>query len=197
VANEAPTAELKDVNLIDLFHPEAHGQPAVNHNRDIEAFPLLKRILERITGGPSPYKSPPDMGENRAGFGIVDDEACHAAAAQEIIRRYYNYACECAMGLVEQDTVQRSELIVKSAGLTVNDRAVVQHAHAAAAEAPGWGKGADGVFCGAALQLPDGRIITGKNSPQMHAAASLVLNAVKVLAEIPDRIHLLPPVITT
>ncbi len=197
VAYEAATAELKDVNLIDHFHLEAYGQPAVNYNRDIEAFPLLKRIIERITGQPSFYKSPTDMGVNRAGFGIVDDAACRAAAAQEIIRRYYNYACEYAMGLVEKDTVQRAELIMKSAGLSVTDRTVVQHAHAAAAEAPVRGKGADGVFCGAALLLPDGRIVTGKNSPQMHAAASLVLNTVKVLAEIPDRIHLLPPIITT
>ena len=197
VAYEAATAELKDVNLIDHFHLEAYGQSAVNYNRDIEAFPLLKRILERITGEPSLYKSPTDMGVNRAGYGIVDDGVCRAAAAQEIIRRYCSYACEYAMGLVEKDTVQRAELIMKSLGLSVNDRVVVQHAHAAAAEAPARGKGADGVFCGAALELSDGRIITGKNSPQMHAAASLVLNAIKVLADIPDSIHLLPPIITT
>ena len=101
------------------------------------------------------------------------------------------------MGLVEKDTVQRAELIMKSLGLSVNDRVVVQYAHAAAAEAPARGKGADGVFCGAALELPDGHIVTGKNSPLMHAAASLVLNAIKVLADIPDSIHLLPPIITT
>jgi uncharacterized protein (UPF0371 family) len=196
VAYEAATAELKDVNLIDHFHLEAYGQPAVNYNRDIEAFPLVKRIIERITGEASFYQSPTDMGVNRASYGIVDDGACRAAAAQEIIRRYYNYACEYAMGLVEKDTVQRSELIMKSLGLSVHDRVVVAHAHAAAAEAPARGKGADGVYCGAALQLPDDRIITGKNSPQMHAAASLVLNAVKVLADIPDGIHLLPPIIT-
>lgn len=197
VAYEAATAELKDVNLIDHFHLEASGQPAVNYNRDIEAFPLVKRIIERITGQASFYKSPTDMGVNRAGYGIVDDAVCRAAAAQEIIRRYYHYACEYAMGLVEKDTGQRSELIMKSLGLSASDRVVVAHAHAAAAETPARGKGADGIFCGAALQLADGRIITGKNSPQMHAAASLVLNAVKVLADIPDRIHLLPPIITT
>ncbi len=197
VAYEAATTELKDVNLIDHFHLEAYGQPAVNYNRDIEAFPLLKRIIERITGQPSFYKSPTDMGVNRAGFGIVDDAACRAAAAQEIIRRYYNYACEYAMGLVEKDTVQRSELIMKSLGLSPKDRVVVAHAHAAAAEAPARGKGVDGIYCGAALQLSDGRIVTGKNSPLMHAAASLVLNAAKVLADIPDHIYLLPPIITT
>jgi uncharacterized protein (UPF0371 family) len=196
VAYEAATAELEDVNLIDHFHLEAYGQAAVNYNRDIEAFPLLRRIIERITGEPSFYKSPTDMGVNRAGFGIVDDAVCRAAAAQEIVRRYYSYACEYAMGLVEKGTVQRAELIMKSLGLSVLDRAVVAPAHAAAAEAPALGKGADGIYCGAALQLPDGRIVTGKNSPQMHAASSLLLNAVKVLAGIPDSIHLLPPTVT-
>jgi uncharacterized protein (UPF0371 family) len=196
VAYEAATAELKDVNLIDHFHLEAYHQTAVNYNRDIEAFPLVRRIIERITGEPSFYKSPTDMGVNRAGVGIIDDAVCRAAAAQEIIRRYYNYACEYAMGLVDKETVQRSELIMKSMGLSTRDRVVVAHAHAAAAEAPGRGKGADGIYCGAAIQLPDGRIVTGKNSPLMHAAASLVLNACKLLADIPDRIHLLPPLVT-
>jgi len=197
VAYEAATAELRDVNLIDHFHLEAYGETAVNYNRDLEAFPLLRRIIERITGKPSFYKSPTDMGVNRAGFGIVDDGACRAAAAQEIIRRYYNYACEYAMGLVDRETVQRAEMIMHRLGLSTRDRVVVSHAHAAAAEAPAKGKGADGIFCGAAIQLADGRIVTGKNSPQMHAAASLVLNAIKALADIPDRIHLLPPLVTS
>jgi uncharacterized protein (UPF0371 family) len=196
VAYEAATAEMKDVNLIDHYHLEAYGQAAVNYNRDIDAFPLLRRIIERITGQPSFYKSPTDMGVNRAGFGIVDDATCRTAAAQEIIRRYYNYACEYAMGLVEKDTVQRAELIMRSLGLSVKDRIVVAHAHAAAAAATARGQGADGIYCAAAIELPDGRIVTGKNSPQMHAAASLILNAVKVLADIPDSIHLLPPLIT-
>jgi len=196
VAYEAATAELKDVNMIDHFHLEAYNQPAVNYNRDVEAFPLLKRIIERITGNPSFYKSPTDMGVNRAGFGIVDDAACRAAAAQEVIRRYFNYACEYAMGLVDKDTVQRIELLMENLGLTVNDRVVVRPAHEAAREAQARGKGSDGIFCGAAIELQDGRIVTGKNSPLMHAAASLVLNAVKALANIPDNIHLLPPLVT-
>ncbi len=195
VAYEAATAEMKDVNLIDHFHLEAYGQTAVNYNRDIEAFPLLRRIIESITGQPSFYKSPTDMGVNRAGLGIIDDDACRAAAAQEIIRRYYNYACEYAMGLVDKDTVQRAELIMKSLGLSVQDRVVVAHAHSATAVATECGKGVDGIYCGAAIELPDGRIVTGKNSPLMHAAASLILNAVKVLAGIPDTIHLLPPLV--
>ncbi len=196
VAYEAATAELKDVNLIDHFHLEAYGEAAVNYNRDLEAFPLLRRIIERITGEPSFYKSPTDMGVNRAGFGIVDDDACRAAAAQEIIRRYYSYACEYALGLVEKDTVERAELIMKGLGLKKTDRIVATHAHAAAAAGSAAGKGADGIYCGAAVELADGRVVTGKNSPQLHAASSLILNAVKVLAGIPDHQHLLPPAIT-
>jgi uncharacterized protein (UPF0371 family) len=196
VAYEAATAELNDVNLIDHFHLEAYQQPAVNYNRDLEAFPLLRRIIERITGQPSFYKSPTDMGVNRAGFGITDDDACRRAASQEIIRRYYNYACEYAMGLVNEAAVQRVELLMKNLGLKPADRPVVQPAHEAARQAEANGKGSDGFFCAAALQLMDGRIVTGKNSPLMHAAASLILNAIKLLANIPDNIHLLPPLVT-
>ena len=197
VAYEAATAELKDVNMIDHFHLDAYQQASVNYNRDIEAFPLLKRILERITGKPSFYKSPTDMGVNRAGVGIVDDAACRAAASQEVIRRYFNYACEYAMGLVDKDTVQRVELLMKDLNLRVVDRVVVPAAQAAAAGAQAAGKGNDGIFCGAAIELKDGRIVTGCNSPLMHAASSVVLNTVKILAGIPDTIHLLPPIVTT
>jgi uncharacterized protein (UPF0371 family) len=196
VAYEAATAELKDVNLIDHFHLEAYAQAAVNYNRDIEAFPLLHRILERITGQPSFYRSPTDMGVNRAALGIIDDAACRSAARQEIIRRYFNYACEYAMGLVERDPMERVQLIMRNLGLTATDRVVVEPARAAARLAQAGGKGSDGFFCGAALELKDGRVVTGKNSPLMHAASSLVLNAVKTLANIPDGIHLLPMNVT-
>ena len=196
VAYEAATAELKDVNLNDHFHLEAYGQSAVNYNRDIEAFPLLRRIIERITEKPSFYKSPTDMGVNRAGFGIVDDAACRAAARQEIIRRYFSYACEYAMGLVERDSVERVELLMRNFGLSAGDRVVVSPAQEAARQAPACGKGSNGFFCGAAIELKDGRIVTGKNSPLMHAASSLVLNAVKTLANIPENIHLLPTNVT-
>jgi uncharacterized protein (UPF0371 family) len=196
VAYEAATTELKDVNLIDHFHLDAYGQPAVNYNRDIEAFPLLRRIIERITGQPSFYKSPTDMGVNRAGFGIVGDAACRVAARQEIIRRYFNYACEYAMGLVERDSVERVELIMRNLGLSATDLKVVAPAQEAARQAPACGKGSDGFFCGAAIELKDGRIVTGKNSPLMHAASSLVLNAAKLLANIPEAIHLLPTSVT-
>jgi uncharacterized protein (UPF0371 family) len=197
VAYEAATAELKDVNLIDHFHLEAYGQQAVNYNRDLEAFPLLRRIIERITGEPSFYKSPTDMGVNRAGFGIIDDAACREASKQEIIRRYYSYACEYAMGLVDKDTVHRVEMLLNTHGLSTKDRKVVAHAKEVAKAGQEAGKGRDGICCGAAIELKDGRIVTGKNSPHMHAAASLVLNTVKLLAEIPDNMHLLPPIIMT
>jgi len=196
VAYEAATAELRDVNLIDHFHLAAHGQPAVNYNRDIEAFPLVRRILDRINDRPSGYKSPTDMGVNRAGFGIVDDAACRAAARQEIIRRYFNYACEYAIGLVDRETVDRVELLMREHGLTPADRVVVSPAHAAARQAQARGKGCDGFYCGAAIELKDGRIITGMNSPLLHAVSSLILNAIKTLAAIPDQIHLLPPLVT-
>lgn len=196
LAYEAATAELRDVNLIDHYHLDAYGQKAVNYNRDLEAFPLLRHILERITGQPSLYQSPTDMGVNRAGYAIVDDQVCRQAARQEIIRRYYNYACEYAVGLVDREVVNRVELIMRDLNLTTADRPVVAPAHAAAQEAQVQGKGSDGFFCGAAIQLRDGRIVTAKNSPLLHAASSLTLNAIKTLAGIPDHIHLLPPLVT-
>ena len=194
VAYEAATADLQDCNMIDPFHLEAYGQTAVNYNRDIEVFPVLRRILARITGDPR-YKSPTDMGVNRAGFGIVDDDAVRLAAKQEVIRRYFRYRCEQVMGFVGKDTVQKAELLLSELGLEPEDRSVVAPARRAAAEAQAAGKGHDGIFCGTAVELPDGSIVTGKNSPQMHAASSLVLNAAKRLAGIPDQIHLLSPAV--
>ncbi len=193
VAYEAATAELRDVNQLDHFHLEAYNERAVNYNRDLEAFPLLKRILEKITGEPSCYRSPTDMGVNRAGFGIVDDGVVRAAGEQEIIRRYYRYACEHVMGLVDAEAVHRIERMMDDLALRPESRRVVEPARAAAAAAERDGKGNDGIFCGAAIELPDGSIVTGCNSPLMHAAASLVLNAAKRLAGLPDDMHLLPP----
>jgi uncharacterized protein (UPF0371 family) len=193
VAYEAATADLRDVNMIDHFHLEAYNERTVNYNRDIEAFPLLKRIIERITGAPSFYRSPTDMGVNRAGFGIVDDDVVREAATQEVIRRYFRYACEFAMGLTDKETVQRLELLMDDLGVEAEDRGVVKPARLAALEAQRQGKACDGISCGAAIELKDGTIITGKSSSLMHAASSLVLNATKHLAGIPDNIHLLPP----
>ncbi len=122
IAYESATADLRDFNLVDPFHLEAYGQTAVNYNRDVEIFPVLRRILERILGK-APYKSPTDMGVNRAGFGIVDDEAVRDAAKQEAIRRYYRSACEYLMGFVNTDTVQRTELLMEEMGVGARDRA--------------------------------------------------------------------------
>jgi uncharacterized protein (UPF0371 family) len=193
VAYEAATADLKDLNVIDHFHLEAYGKQTVNYNRDVEAFPLLRRIIERITGEPSFYKSPTDMGVNRAGFGIVDDDLVREAATQEVIRRYFRYSCERAVGVAEKKTQERVDLLMDELGVVPEDRRVVRPARQAGAEAEANGKGNRGVFCGAAIELQDGTIITGKNSPLMHAPSALVLNAAKHLAEIPDRMHLLPP----
>jgi uncharacterized protein (UPF0371 family) len=193
VAYEAATADIGDFNLIDPFHLEAYGRSAVNYNRDVEVFPVLERILERITGQAAVYRSPTDMGCNAAGFGIVDDEVCRDAAKQELIRRYFRYSCEYVMGFAERETVQRAELLMKELGLKPEDRRVVAAAREAAREAVAKGKGNRGIFVGAALELRDGGIVTGKNSPLMHAASSLVLNAVKRLAGIPDQIPLLSP----
>ena len=196
VAYEAATAELKDVNLIDHFHLEAHDERAVNYNRDVEAFPLLRRIIERITGEASFYESPTDMGVNRAGFGIVDDDAVREAGEQEIVRRYFRYACEALIGLVERDSVQRIELLMDDLGLRPESRPVVEPARQAAQQAESKGKGADGIFCGAAIELADGTLVTGSNSPLMHAAASLFLNTSKQLAGIPRDMDLLPASVT-
>ncbi len=196
VAYEAATADIGDFNLIDPFHLEAYDKKAINYNRDVEVFPVLKRILEKITGDESFYKSPTDMGVNRAGFAITDDEAAQEAAKQEVIRRYFRYRCEYVMGFADKETVQRVELLIKDFGLETEYRRVVGPARGAAIEARERNKGNEGIFCGAAVELKDGTIITGNNSPFLHAASSLVLHAIKHLAEIPAKIKLLPPNIT-
>jgi len=192
VAYEAATADLRDFSLVDPFHLQAHGETAINYNRDVDAFPLLKRILEKITGAESVYQSPTDMGVNRAGFAIVDDEAVQAAAKQEVIRRYFRYACEYAMGLADKGAVQRVELLMGELGVDASGRRVVEPARRAAADAAEKG-GHHGICCGAALELPDGTVVTGRNSALMHSSSSLVLNAAKQLARIPDELHLLSP----
>jgi uncharacterized protein (UPF0371 family) len=196
VAYEAATADLRDFNIIDPFHLEAYGETAINYNRDVDAFPLLRRIIEKITGKTSFYKSPTDMGVNRAGFGIVDDAAVQHAATQEVIRRNFRYSCEYAMGLCDHETVERSCLIMEELGAKPEDRPVVAPACQASERARERGKGNEGIFCGAAIELPDGSIVTGSNSPLMHAASALVLNAVKQLAGIPEGLLLLPANIT-
>jgi uncharacterized protein (UPF0371 family) len=192
VAYEAATADLGDINLIDPFHLETYGKAAVNYNRDVEVFPVLKRILERLTGTESVFKSPTDMGVNRASLGIVDDDVVKEAARQEIIRRYFRYRCEYAMGFVDRETEQRAELLMEELNLKPEDRRVVKPAREAAQEAFQKDKGNKGIFCGAAIELSDGTIIRGNNSALLHASSSLILKAVKKLAGIPDQIPLLP-----
>ncbi len=192
VAYESATADLRDINMIDSHHLEAYNEKTVNYNRDVEAFPLLRRIIEKITGRPCIYKSPTDMGVNKAGFGIVDDEVVRKASIQEIIRRYFRYSCEYAMGVTDKGTVERAELIMKEIGATPEDRPVVLPARKASEDACISGKGNAGIFCGAALELADGTLLTGRNSQTMHAASCLILNAAKYLAGIPATIDLIP-----
>jgi uncharacterized protein (UPF0371 family) len=151
------------------------------------------RILTSIKGNDSIYRSPTDMGVNRAGFGIFDDSIVRLAAEQEVIRRYFRYSCEYALGLANRETVNRVELLLGDLGVRPEDRSVVAPARSAALDAEQSGKGHQGFFCGAAMELANGSIVVGKNSPLMHAASSLLLNALKKLADIPDHIPLIAP----
>ena len=196
IAYEAATADLRDFNQIDPFHLENYKETTINYNRDVEVFPVVKRILERITGSKSVYQSPTDMGVNKVGFAITDDDAVQDAAKMEVIRRYLRCNCEYVMGFVDKGAVQRVNLLMNELGISVSDRNVVGKANEALADAEEEHKGNEGIFCGAAIEIADGTLIKGNNSPLMHAASSLVINAIKHLADIPDKIHLLPNNIT-
>jgi uncharacterized protein (UPF0371 family) len=196
VAYEAATADIEDYNLVDPFHLSKYNETAINYNRDVESFPILKLMLSKIYAQNSNlpmYNSPTDMGVNRAGFGIVEDKTVQDAAKQELIRRYFRYNSEYLLGVEKKQTVDRVTLLMDELAVKITDRLVVQAARRTAEEAENTDKGNDGVYCAAAIQLNDGQIVTGKNSKLMHAASSLVLNAVKVLAHIPDQILLLSP----
>ena len=183
LAYEAATADLNDVNMIDPFHLEAYGETTINYNRDVEIFPVVSAMFEKIMGS-CPYKSPTDMGVNMAGFGIVDDEAVRDAAKQEIIRRYYHTLCQKRQGTAGDDQILKLELLMKQAGVTIDDRAVVS---AANIKAETTGEPA------AAIQLPDGRVLTGRTSTLLGASSALLLNALKALAGIPDEVQLISP----
>ncbi len=191
-AYEAATADLGDINRIDHFHLEAYGEKSVNYNRDLDAFPLLKRIIERITHKPSFYQSPTDMGVNRCGFGIINDEAVQEASRQEIIRRFYRASCEYAMGIGTSETIDRIKLIMDELDLEVSRRTAVTIAHDERRSAIAQHKGKDGIVSSAALILHDGTAIAGTNSEILHASSALVLNAIKHLAGIPEVIDLIP-----
>lgn len=191
IAYEAATADLKDVNMIDNFHLDAYGESAVNYNRDLEVFPVVKRIIENITGTKSEYQSPTDMGVNRAGFCITDDEVCKEASKQEIIRRFLIAACDYKKGKISLDSLERSELLMKEIGASVEDRKCVL----AAREYVNKKKeetGDENIEC-LAIELEDGTIITGKSSDKMVAAGAAILNAIKHIANIDDETHLISP----
>ena len=181
LAYEAATADLNDVNMIDPFHLEAYGVTTVNYNRDIEIFPVLSAIFEGIYGE-NPYKSPTDMGVNMAGNCIIDDEACREASKQEIIRRYYQSLNRFVKDEATKDEVYKQELIMKQAKITVNDRAVVPVANNLAQE---------NGSAAAALELPDGTIVTGSTSDLLGPASAVLLNAIKVLGNIDKNTHLI------
>ncbi len=212
IAYEAATLDLKDFNLVDPYHLAATGQKAVNYNRDVDSFPVLAAILERITGDSSIYRSPTEMGVNRVGFAITDNEIASEAAKQETVRRYFRCACEFLLGAADRDALDRAEALLAKLKINPEYRKVVPAARKAARAAQlsalsenavktGAGaqtsciKGVDGVFCGAALQLPDGVIVTGKNSVLLHAGTAAVLNGIKRLAGLPDSIYLLSPIV--
>ena len=181
LAYEAATADLNDVNMIDPFHLEAYGETTVNYNRDIEIYPVLAAMFEGIYGY-CPYKSPTDMGVNMAGNCIVDDEACQEASKQEIIRRYYQSVNRFVRDEATKDEVYKQELIMKQAKITVDDRAVVPVANKLAEET---GSAA------AALELPDGTIVTGSTSDLLGPSSAVLLNAIKILGGIDKKTHLI------
>ena len=183
LAYEAATADLNDVNMIDPFHLEAYGETTVNYNRDVEIFPVLQAMFEKIMGE-CPYKSPTDMGVNMAGNCIVDDEACCEASRQEIIRRYYKSCAALLTGTGKEDEVRKIELLLKQAHASLEDRKVVPASlqKEQETEAPA-----------AALELPDGRIIYGKTSDLLGASSALLLNALKELAGIDHSKHVISP----
>ncbi len=183
LAYEAATADLADVNMIDPFHLEAYGRTTVNYNRDVEIFPVLNAMFERIQGS-SPYRSPTDMGVNMAGFAISDDTVCQEASRMEILRRYYAGLVDRAKGKCGDEVVRKLELVMQQAQVTPALCPAVQAAldRAAATGAPA-----------GAMQLPDGRLVTGKTSSLLGPSAAMLLNAVKLLAGIDDGLNLLPP----
>ncbi len=185
LAYEAATADLNDVNMIDPFHLEAYGETTVNYNRDVEIFPVLRVMFEKIMGS-CPYQSPTDMGVNMAGYAICDDEVCKCASKQEIIRRYYQSLCDKRKGLIDDAPVVKLESLMNQAGITEKDRPVIA---AACERAEREGAPA------AALELPDGTIVTGGTTSLLGCSAALLLNALKKSAGIPSDRHLIPPAV--
>ena len=185
LAYEAATADLNDVNMIDPFHLDAYGVTTVNYNRDVEAYPVLVAIFEKILGQ-CPYKSPTDMGVNMVGNCIIDDEVTRRASCDEIIRRYYDVLCDQKRGKVGNDVVLKLEMLMKKASVDPASRTVI---------APALAKAEETGLPAAAMELPDGTIVTGRTSDLLGASASLLLNALKALGGIRDELHLISPVV--
>lgn len=183
LAYEAATADLNDVNMIDPFHLEAYGETTVNYNRDVEIFPVVTAMFEKMIGE-CPYKSPTDMGVNMAGNCIIDDQIVSDASRQEILRRYYTALCDFRKGTINKEVILKLELLMKKASITTLDRSVI---------APSLQKAALTGSPAAAMQLPDGRLITGKTTELLGASSALLLNALKALAGIDDDVHLISP----
>ena len=185
LAYEAATADLNDVNMIDPFHLEAYGLTTVNYNRDVEAFPILEALFEKIMGT-CPYKSPTDMGVNMVGNCIFDDEAVKFASRQEIIRRYYVAACDLKQGKCGEEVVRKLELLMRKANVSPEERTTV---------APALWREAETGDAAAAMELPDGSIVTGRTTDLLGASSALLLNALKILSNLPDEMHLMSPVV--
>jgi uncharacterized protein (UPF0371 family) len=194
IAYEAATVDLKDVNMIDNFHFERYHQVTVNYNRDLEMFPVVKRIIEKITGKESVYQSPTDMGVNRCGFGIIDDAAVTEASRQEIIRRYFSTACDFKKGLLDEESMNRMRLILEEVGLKQEDRRCVLPARKYAAKLKDTNPDNETAPV-IAFEFEDGKIITGRGSATMDCCSAALLNAIKYLAGIGDEIFLLSPLI--
>ena len=185
LAYEAATADLADVNMIDPFHLEAYGKTTVNYNRDVEAFPIVRNILSRISGD-NVYQSPTDMGVNMVGYAITDDQVVREASGQEIIRRFFKALCDHKQGKGTQDAVDKIKRIMQEMGINPHDRAVVD---------PALEKSKASGVAATAIQLPNGQVVTGKASNLMSASSSCVLNAIKVLAGIDDSLMLISPIV--
>ena len=185
VAYEAATADLNDVNMIDPYHFEAYQTLSVNYNRDVEIFPVVSATLKKILGY-SPYKSPTDMGVNMAGFCVVDDEACKAASKAEIIRRYYAALIDARRGRISREVVSKIELLMGKTGISVEDRKAIM---------PALEKAEQTGNPAVAIELNDGRIVTGKTGDLLGAAAACLLNALKMLGGIADKHELISPTI--
>ncbi|MEG0315042.1 MAG: DUF1846 domain-containing protein [Erysipelotrichaceae bacterium] len=183
LAYEAATADLNDINMIDPFHLEAYGVTTVNYNRDVEIFPVLNTMFEKIFGS-SPYKSPTDMGVNMAGNCIINNDRAEEASRDEIIRRYYKAECDLKKGFIDESTIEKIQIVMSQANAVCEARKCVKYAidKAVATDAPAM-----------AIDLGDGRIVTGKTSPLLGCCAAAILNAIKVLANIDDNMPIISP----